>query len=142
MSDKPEKKLTPKQEAFCLEYVASGHASNAYRKAYAVKPETTPKSVNEAASHMLMDSKIAARVDELYKDNLAKHTITVEDLIAELHQCRAVGMATGQVAAATGAVMGKAKLMGFLTDKMELTGKGGGPVETVTKIERVIVKGK
>ncbi len=89
---------------------------------------------------MLRDPKIAARVQELYLDNVLKHQTTVEDLIAELQQCKAIGMATGQVAAATGAVMGKAKLLGFLTDKMELTGKNGGPVETITKIERVIVK--
>jgi len=40
------KKLTPKQEKFCQLYVELGNASDAYRGAYNVSPETTPASVH------------------------------------------------------------------------------------------------
>lgn len=40
------------------------------------------------------------------------------------------------------ATLGKAKLLGMLTDKTEVTGKDGGPVETVTRVTRTIVDPK
>lgn len=56
--------LTPKQEAFCLAYLETGNASEAYRRAY--RPaKMTDKSVNEKASQMLAMVKIRSRLDEL-----------------------------------------------------------------------------
>ena len=56
--------LTIKQEKFCLEYLKTGCASQAYRNAYTIV-RMTPKSVNEKASQMLKQVKIASRVNEL-----------------------------------------------------------------------------
>ena len=39
------KKLTPKQESFCLAYIETGNASEAYRQAYDVGPKTKPETV-------------------------------------------------------------------------------------------------
>jgi len=58
-------KLTPKQESFCLGYLETGNASEAYRKAYQVRMTTTKKSINEAASALLATPKISSRVAEL-----------------------------------------------------------------------------
>lgn len=56
--------LTPKQEAFCLAYLETGNASEAYRQAY--KPKAmSDKSVNEKGSQMLAMVKIRSRLDEL-----------------------------------------------------------------------------
>ncbi|WP_281950265.1 terminase small subunit [Nitrosophilus kaiyonis] len=58
------KKLTQKQEKFCLEYVKTGNASEAYRKAYNTK-KMKPESVNNKAYELLKKVEITARVEEL-----------------------------------------------------------------------------
>lgn len=58
------KRLTPKQESFCLAYLETGNASEAYRKSYSaegMKPET----INKRASELLADGAIAGRIQEL-----------------------------------------------------------------------------
>ena len=58
--------LTNKQEIFCKEYVKLDDASAAYRIAYdASKMKDT--TINETASRLLKDSKVATRVSELKK---------------------------------------------------------------------------
>ncbi len=46
--------------------------------------------------------------------------MTVDDLIAELEAARLKAMRTKQLSAAVGAILGKAKLLGFLTERVEL----------------------
>ena len=57
--------LTPKQEAFALAYVETGNASEAYRKAYSVRPATKPETVWQSACRALGDPKVYARGVEL-----------------------------------------------------------------------------
>lgn len=57
--------LTPKQEAFALAYIETGNASEAYRRAYDVRPDTKPESVWVNASKILSDAKVSQRVSEL-----------------------------------------------------------------------------
>ena len=124
--------LTPKQEAFCLAYIETGNGSDAYRKAgYA--NGASDKTVNEAASRLLKSSKVLARVTELQNKAAARNEITVDDLIAELEEARVAAFSANnpQTAAAVAATMGKAKLLGFLTDKVALTGANGGPVQNI-----------
>lgn len=56
--------LTPKQEAFCLAYLETGNASEAYRRSYSAE-NMKPQSINVNASKLLADTKIALRVKEL-----------------------------------------------------------------------------
>jgi len=55
---------TKKKEIFCAEYVKKDNASAAYRIAYDTK-RMTDKTVNEEASKLLKDPKVATRVAEL-----------------------------------------------------------------------------
>ena len=135
--------LTPKQEAFALAYVETGNASEAYRRAYNavnMKPET----VNRTAKELMDSPKIAARVHEIKSAHVERHETTVDDILRELEEARALaaGGEKPQPAAMVAASMGKAKLLGMLTDKTEVTGKDGGPVETVTRVTRTIVDPK
>jgi len=57
-------KLTAKQEAFTHAYGKMMNASAAYRKVYDTK-RMTSKSVNESASHLLKNPKVAARISEI-----------------------------------------------------------------------------
>lgn len=56
--------LTPKQEAFCLAYLETGNASEAYRRAYSAQ-NMKPESVAVAASRALSNAKVALRISEL-----------------------------------------------------------------------------
>lgn len=114
--------MTPKQEAFCQAFIETGNASEAYRRSYDaanMKPET----INVEASKMLSDPKISTRIDGLRNDHADRHKCTVDDLIAQLDDDRTFARDLKAPAAAITASMGKAKLLGFLTDKIEHSGK-------------------
>ncbi|MBO9602558.1 MAG: terminase small subunit [Novosphingobium sp.] len=112
--------LTPKQEAFAIAYIETGNASEAYRVA-GYSTNATSKTINEAASRLLADSKIAARVDELRAAQVERLGITVDDLIAELDEARQIALSAlkPQSSAAVSATLGKAKLLGLLVDRID-----------------------
>lgn len=130
--------LTQKQEAFCIAYMETGNASEAYRRAYDTS-NMNSASVNRAAKDVIDNPKITARLTELREPIIKKAQITVEDLIRELEEARTVAMTceTPQSSAAIAATMGKAKLLGLDKQVVELTGKNGGAI--VTRVERVII---
>ena len=114
--------MTPKQEAFCLAYIETGNASEAYRRAYdAGKMKTAV--INVKASELLADGKIAVRVSELQSEHLERHKLTVDDISRMLQDDRKLARELGTAAAAVSASMGLAKLYGHLTDKSESTVK-------------------
>jgi phage terminase small subunit len=56
--------LTPKQEKFVQGIIEGKSQADAYRSAYNAK-KMTDKTIHEAASKLMADSKIATRVQEL-----------------------------------------------------------------------------
>lgn len=116
--------LTVKQEAFCLAYIETGNASEAYRRAgYSTK--AAQKTIHEAASRLLAEGKVSARVSEL-KAVLAEHfDITVERIAAMLQEDRQFARECSTPAAAVSATMGLAKLGGLLIDKRDHTSSDG-----------------
>lgn len=54
--------LTPKQEKFCLEYIETGNASEAYRRSYDAE-NMKPESVNRKAKELMDNVKITARLE-------------------------------------------------------------------------------
>lgn len=131
--------LTAKQEAFCLAYLETGNASEAYRKAYNAE-NMKPETVNRKAKELLDHGKISARVEALQEEHRERHKITVDDLLAELEEARqvALGQNNPQTSAAVAATMGKAKLLGLDKQILEHSGPNGGPIPTMpTTIELV-----
>lgn len=122
--------LTPKQEKFCQKYIELGNASEAYRQTYN-SSEMKSETVNRKAKFELDKDKIRARIQELQDRNLKRHDVTVDSLVGELEEARAIALQTEQASAAVSATMGKAKLHGLLVDnvKAELSGKDGKPIE-------------
>jgi phage terminase small subunit len=119
-------KLTPKQEAFALAYVETGNASEAYRRSYDVK-NTATKTIWEASSRLLADSKVSARVEELQARAVKRHDVTVDSLTRELDEDRELARSLAMPSAAISAVMGKAKLHGLASDRMALGGDAKNP---------------
>ena len=130
--------LTPKQEAFALAYVETGNASEAYRRAYNAG-NMKPEVIANKASALLKRGDVRVRVEMAQAKAVERHETTVDDILRELEEARALaaGGEKPQPAAMVAASMGKAKLLGMLTDKTEVTGKDGGPVENITRIEIV-----
>lgn len=115
------KKLTPKQEAFCQAYIETGNASEAYRQAYDAE-KMKPATVNRNAKALLDNSKIATRLEALRAEHQKRHNVTVDGLTGDLNDDRSLAHKVGQPGAAVSATMGKAKLHGFLKDKVEHSG--------------------
>jgi phage terminase small subunit len=111
--------LTPKQEAFCLAYVQTGNASEAYRQAYAVGDGTKPATVNRKAKECLDNGKITARVAELHSRAQRRHDITIETLTEMYREAFEMGKEIEQPAAMNGSATGLAKLHGLITDKAQ-----------------------
>lgn len=122
-------KLTAKQEAFCLAYIETGNASEAYRMSYdasRMKPET----INRKAAELMDNGKITARVAELREPIMQRHNVTVDSLLFELEEARkaALSAETPQSSAAVSATMGKAKLCGLDKQVLDLTSSDGSMI--------------
>lgn len=124
--------LTPKQESFCLAFIETGNASEAYRRSYDAA-NMKPESVAVNASKLLASAKVALRVEELRAAIVERHQFTVDDMVRQLDEDRRFARALETPAAAISASMGKAKVLGFLTDKVEHSG------EVVAKIRREFI---
>jgi len=74
--------LTNKQEAFVIAYLRLTNATEAYRIAYNTG-KMTAKSVNETASRLLKNSKVAARLAELAKPAAEQAQMTVDRTVRE-----------------------------------------------------------
>lgn len=110
-----EKPLTPKQEAFALAYVETGNAAEAYRRAYDVRAATQHSTIYSAASRLLSDAKIYARVIELQDQAASLSLYTVRQAFDEYEAARKLAMAEGvsNPSAAVAAVKGKVALFGL-----------------------------
>lgn len=115
MADMRDKSLTQRQEAFCLAFIETGNASEAYRRAYKPK-HMSAKSVHEKASHILAEGKVQARVAELRAPMIARAQYGLERAMEEAETARRLAMLMGQAAAAVSAVALKAKLNGLLVE--------------------------
>jgi phage terminase small subunit len=76
-------RLTPKQEGFALAYCRLMNASDAYREVYDVK-RSTSKSVNEMASRLLKNVKVASMIAEIRARAEDTAILTVERTRVEL----------------------------------------------------------
>ena len=126
--------LTPKQEKFCQLYIELGNASEAYRQAYGAS-KMKPETINTKAKELLKNGPITVRIKELKAEHKERHNITVDDLIAELEEARQIAKdpVKPQPSAMVSATMGKAKILGFDKQVVELSGKDGKPIETINK---------
>jgi phage terminase small subunit len=108
-------RLTQKQERFCLAYIETGNASEAYRRAYDAS-KMKPESVNRKAKELMDNGKIAARLAQVRKSAADACQVTVENLTRELIADRELAREVKHASAAIAASMGIAKLHGLLVE--------------------------
>lgn len=128
--------LTVKQEGFCLAYLETGNASEAYRRAYEAQ-NMKPETVNKRASELLANGEIAGRLAELREPVVRAAKLTLEAHLEDLRSLRDRAAEAGQYSAAITAETNRGKAAGLYLERHELTGANGGPLEAVTRIELV-----
>lgn len=111
--------LTPKQESFCLAYLETGNASEAYRRAYSAE-KMKPETVNRAAKEMIDLPKIATRLQELRKPAVKAAQITLEQHLKDLQRLRDLAESSEKYGPAIQAEMARGKASGLYTEKIEL----------------------
>ncbi|MFJ4113724.1 terminase small subunit [Pseudomonas sp. NPDC089758] len=134
MERKAKRRFTDKMELFCLAYVETGNASEAYRRSYDTS-KMADKTAQREGYNLLQNPLVQARIEELRIKVMERHEITVDTLLAELEEARLLGKETGKASAMVTASMGKAKLLGLDKQIVELTGKGGAPIETKSTVK-------
>ena len=126
--------LTPKQLGFIESYLKNGHnASQAYRDNYSVV-NMTEASIGRKAFDALHHVKVSAKIKEVedlaLKEATRKVAYTMEQHLAELEEIRVLGVAKGRnLAAAAKATELKGKVNKFYTDRVELSGPNGSPLQ-------------
>ena len=86
---------------------------------------TKPETVWEAASRLLADRKVSARVEEMHKLAEGQTLFAVEQALLEFEEARKLAMDNGQPSAAVAAITGKAKLFGMMADKRYVDHRSG-----------------
>lgn len=111
-------KLTPKQEKFSQLYIELGNASEAYRRSYNAE-NMGDEAIWVEACRLQSDPKVSLRIKELQEMHVKRHMVTVDSLTKELEEARELAIKIENPAPAVSATLGKAKLHGLLTDKIE-----------------------
>jgi hypothetical protein len=104
--------VNARHEVFAIGLAEGMTADQAY-----VKAGFTANRGN--AARLKANESIRARVRELLDSSAEKATVTIATVAAQLDADRVLAHQKGQASAAVAATMGKAKLYGLLTDKVE-----------------------
>lgn len=130
--------LTPKQEKFA-QLVASGtNQSDAYRQAYNAE-NMTYASVNRQAHAVAQNSNVASRVKELQKPIIEAHRFTLDSYIKRMNELCEISLSAEDNSAAIKALENVGKVLGFYTQKTEISGRDGGPLD-IQLVKRIIKK--
>lgn len=128
--------MTPKQEKFAQLYVELGSAAEAYRQSYKAD-RMKPDTVYQRAHDLLQNGKVKVMIESIREAAQERNKITVDTLLAELEEARQAALCaeTVQSAAAVGATMGKAKLLGLDKQILDLRSSDGSMVSKPTVIQ-------
>lgn len=117
-------RLTIKQENFCLAYLETGSASEAYRRAYNAE-KMKPETVNRAAKELLDNPKITARLKELRQPIVDSAQVTLKSHLERLDSLSRQAEERGQFSAAINAEISRGKAAGLYTEKLDHTSSDG-----------------
>ena len=111
--------LTPKQEAFCLAYLETGNASEAYRRAYEAENMSQAVIYNKA-SLLLAKGYIGVRLAELRAPAAEQAKLTLVEHLSTLERLRNNAEASENFNAAINAEVNRGKASGLYVTKMDV----------------------
>ena len=114
-----------KHELFAQKWHELDNKTEAYRLSHPASLRWKEATVNNKASALSKVGEVLARYNELQEQTGKRHGITVDSLLAELNEIKAVAMSleTPQCSAAVSSVMSKAKLTGHDILRVEISSK-------------------
>lgn len=112
--------LTLKQDSFCIAYMDTMNASEAYRRAYNAD-NMAPATVNRKAKELLDNGKITARLQELRQPAIEGAQLTLETHLKALKVLRDKAEAEGKYGPAIQAEISRGKAAGLYSDKIDLS---------------------
>ena len=104
-------RLTLQQETFVLEFLRTGSASEAYRRAYKVGDTVKPESVWAMASRLLNHVKVKSWIEHLRSQARSDN---LNSILLEFDQNRNGAIDDRNWSAANGATRGKAQVLGLI----------------------------
>lgn len=110
--------LTQKQENFCLAYIETGNASEAYRRAYDAE-NMSQAVISNKASLLLARGDIGVRVAELRQPVIEAVRVTLTAHLTRLEELSFGAEQAGQFSAAINAEIARGKASGIYTEKPE-----------------------
>ncbi len=113
-----------------------GNKTAAYRTAYDSE-NMQENTINVKACELFKNGKVAVRLLELQEQHQKRHNVTVDSLTKELDESRTMAKDLEKPEAMTTSTMGKAKLHGLISDKKEISGIDGNPIEHSYTVEVV-----
>jgi len=116
-------KLTEKQEQFCLVYLKTGNATEAYRQSYNTA-NSKPETINRSAKELLDLPKISARIEELRIPLLEKRELSEEYVLQGIKKITERCEADNPNAALKGFEL-LGKYFKMFTEKREVTNPDG-----------------
>lgn len=114
--------MTQKQENFCLAYIETGNASEAYRRVYNAKG-MKPETVNRNAKALLDNNKIATRLEELRKPVTESAQITLAQHLSTLEELRELAKEEGKYGPAIQAEIARGKAAGLYVERSHIDGE-------------------
>lgn len=113
-----------KYETFVQKWHELDNKTAAYKIAFPASIRWKEATVNNKASALSKVGEVLARYKEFQEESGARHGVTIDSLMAELNEIKAVALSleTPQCSAAVSSVMSKAKLVGFDVVKIEHSG--------------------
>ena len=115
-------RLTQKQENFCLAYLETGNASEAYRRAYNTVG-ASEKTIWEKASRLLKEGKVRARLEELRTPATESAQITLSQHLSKLEELRELAKEEGKYGPAIQAEIARGKAAGLYVERSHIDGE-------------------
>lgn len=120
----------PRHELFAQEVTAGRTKSDAYIEAYPHAADWKAASVAVKASELSARDDVRARVTYLQQKAADASVFTLAAHLARLNALSMDAQKRGEFSSAVTAEISRGKAAGFYPTKVELTGRGGGPIET------------
>ncbi len=130
-----------RHELFCREYIKTGLASEAYRRAY--PQPRSPEVVWSASSRLLRHVKVRQRIKVLREQVMKRSDITIEKILSDYQHALNLAKAQSKPNEMVVAAKEQARLVGLLVERKELGGVGDfehlhDPADVLDKVAREI----
>src|SRR6266849_10361070 len=106
-----------RHERFARHYIKTGNATDAYRRAGF--QTTKPECLWASSARLLGHARVKSRIGELRRQMTYKTKISLESLLNDLAEDRALARQLGQPSAAIQATTMAAKLVGLMVERKE-----------------------